>query len=90
MKRKKLQKGFCKYCRKHTVKKVSVWKKRAPSILSKGQRKFIEVCKGYGGFPRPKPSGKKKIRKLTINYSCQDCSKIMMEGNLKAKKVEIL
>lgn len=71
---------FCPHCKKHTQHEVHTVKKRARGELSWGQRHFREVYKGYGGFPRPKPSSEKPTKKVDLRFKCKECGKEHMRG----------
>ena len=81
---------YCPYCRKHTKHKVSVVKKRKASELTWGQRQFREVCKGYGGYPRPLPSSQKTVKKVDIRYTCTVCGKSHPGKGFRAKVFELV
>ncbi|HIJ97829.1 TPA: 50S ribosomal protein L44e [archaeon] len=64
---------FCKWCKKHTAHTVGTVKKHTRRTLSLGQRRFRRKMRGYGGFPKPKPEGKKPTQRLDLRYTCKDC-----------------
>ena len=76
MKMKKKIKRYCPYCKKHTLHTVELAKKRKASELTWGQRQFRRVLAGYGGYPRPLPSGSKPVKKLDLRYKCSECGKM--------------
>ena len=86
---------YCKYCRKHTLQKVKQEKKRARSSAhpeSSSQRRFKRKTKGYGGFPRPQPSGEgKPSKKVDLRFKCSVCNKVNVKGKgFRAKKFELV
>lgn len=81
---------FCPFCRKHTEHEVEVVKKRPRGKLKKGERAFQRKLKGYGSFPRPKPSGEKPTKKLDLRFKCKECGKKHTRGKgFRVKKFEI-
>lgn len=79
---------FCKTCLKHTSQKCSEQKKKKPSELKKGQRRFRRKLKGYRGFPRPKPSSKRTIKKHSLLYVCSLCKKKNLSATNRFSKIE--
>ena len=92
MKRKSNQISYCKKCQKHQKGILSITKKKNPSELSRGQRKFRKITSGYGGFPRPKPKPKKQnpIKRANLMWKCTICNKATHPGGIKAKKAIIV
>jgi large subunit ribosomal protein L44e len=90
MKMPKKVRIYCPYCRKHTDHSVEQAKKKPRRKMAQGQRRFKEKLKGYGSFPRPKPSYEKPTRKLDLRYKCKECGKKHMKGKgFRVKKFEI-
>ncbi|HHH79287.1 MAG: 50S ribosomal protein L44e [Thermoplasmata archaeon] len=83
-------KRYCPYCGKHTVHEIERVKKKKASELKQGQRRFRRVTRGYGGFPRPKPSGREKTsRRMAIRYRCTVCGKRHHAPTIRTKRLEI-
>jgi large subunit ribosomal protein L44e len=91
MKAPKEQRRFCPFCKKHTIHKVEVAKKRPRSKNSKSQRSFERKLKGYGSFPKPNPKGREKpTKKLDLRYKCTECGKTHPIGKgFRVKKFEL-
>ncbi|MCW1296765.1 MAG: 50S ribosomal protein L44e [Candidatus Parvarchaeota archaeon] len=97
MKIPKQIKRYCPYCRKHTLHKViQVKSGKKRSSLSKGQRRFKKIMKGYGGFPRPKMEkgskyGAKVTKKLDLRFKCTVCNKTHTQKyGRRTKKFELV
>ena len=90
MKIKKIKKFFCKNCVIHQNHNISIFKKSKSSELKKGQRKFRRLTKGVGGFPRPKPSGSKPTKKISLIFKCLKCDYQFHFKGLRSKKIEII
>lgn len=82
---------YCPSCGKHTEHEVDRPRKRPPSELKSGQRRFRRVTRGYGGFPRPKPEGREKpTKRVNLRYTCNECGKAHhKKGSNRAKKFEL-
>jgi len=91
MKVPKTQRIFCPFCKKHTKHTVERVKKKPRSKLKQGERRFRRKLKGYGSFPRSKPSYEKATKKLDLRYRCKVCRKSHMKGKgFRLKKFEIV
>ncbi|MBN2420676.1 50S ribosomal protein L44e [Candidatus Woesearchaeota archaeon] len=101
MKLPKQQNRFCPKCRKHTMHKVLIAKKRTKGTarpLSRGS--LVRAHKrsegiGIGGHgryskpPKPKMTGKKQSKKTDLRYECSICKKQQVQRKgIRAKKVE--
>lgn len=93
---------YCKYCKKHTLMKVSQSKKSG----SRGALKHGSIVRakkrglGHGAGnkgrwgSRPainkfKMTGKKQSKKTDLRYKCTVCNKSMVQSHgVRAKKVE--
>jgi large subunit ribosomal protein L44e len=89
MKRPREINTYCPHCEKHTAHEIEKVKKRQPSELKWGQRRFRKITAGYGGFPRAKPHGEKPTRRVSILYRCKDCKKAQQRACIRAKKFEL-
>lgn len=82
---------YCKYCNKHTPHTVEVVKKKSRRKLAQGQRRFRRKLKGYGSFPKPKPSYEKPTKKIDLRYKCKECGKKHTKGKgFRVKRFEIV
>ena len=90
MKIPKQQKRYCVKCKKHTLQKVDLAKRKPRSTLARGQRRFLRKMKGYGSFPKENPKGREKAtRKLDLRFTCTVCNKKQIIGQgFRTKKVE--
>lgn len=86
---KKELKRYCRSCLKHSFQKIKINKKKKPSELKQGQRKFRRTLKGYRGFPRPKPSAKRTIKKHSLLAICNICFSKSIFSTNRLKKIEI-
>ena len=89
MKRPREVNTYCPHCAKHTPHEIEKVKKRQPSELKWGQRRFRKITAGYGGFPRAKPHGEKPTRRISILYRCKDCKKAQQRACIRSKKFEL-
>ena len=89
MKVPKKMRTYCPYCKEHTEHKIKIQKPRRRGELKQGQRRFRRKMKGYGGYPRPKPSGEKSTRKRDIRYICSKCKKMHTRKGFRVKKFEL-
>jgi len=72
----KTRRTFCKgkKCKKHTLHKVTQYKKGKDSIYAQGKRRYDRKQRGYGG--QTKPIFKKKAKttkKITLRMECTEC-----------------
>ncbi len=88
MKMPKKRRTYCKWCRKHTVHKIKLVKKKKRGELKQGQRRFRRIEKGYGGYPRPKPHGEKPTRRHDLRFTCEVCGKSSTKKGFRTKKLE--
>jgi len=86
MKIPKAKKRYCPYCKKHTVHKVALAKKKKPRSMTYGSKvraKRRGVARGAGNMGRySKPAiskfkmtGKKTSKKVDLRFECKDCKK---------------
>ncbi len=81
---------YCPRCKKHTVHKVSIYKKGKESGLRWGVRKHEEEKKGYGGQKWPQLRRKAKTtKKVTLKLTCVECGYILMKEGIRLRKAEI-
>ena len=100
MKKPKVIKRYCPYCKAHTEHKVSQNKKRNASSLTYGSKiraKKRGKARGKGGkgrYSKPaiskfKMTGKKLSKKTDLRYECKTCKKVHMQSKgIRAKRVE--
>lgn len=72
----KTRRTFCKgkSCRKHTLHKVSQYKKGTESKHAQGRRRYDIKQKGYGGQKKPIHHKKaKETRKIVLRLECSEC-----------------
>jgi len=87
----KIQRHYCKFCRKHTlhgIRRIGVGKKRRK--MAQGERRVDRKKKGFGSFPKSNPKGRAKpTRKLDLRYKCKECGKEHTIGKgFRVKKFE--
>jgi len=103
MKKPKVVKRYCPYCKKHTEHKVAAAKKRTPGSAhpmgygSKVRARLRGSARGTGNLGRySKPAiskfkmaGKKISKKTDFRYTCKECNKShVQKKGVRAKKVE--
>merc|ERR1712221_24979 len=74
----KTRKTFCKgkNCRKHTMHKVTQYKKGKDSLAAQGKRRYDRKQSGYGGQTKPIFHKKAKTtRKIVLKMECTDCKR---------------
>jgi large subunit ribosomal protein L44e len=72
----KTRRTFCKgkSCKKHTLHKVSQYKKGKDSIHVQGKRRYDMKQKGYGGQKKPVFHKKAKTtKKIVLRMECTEC-----------------
>lgn len=73
----KNKKTFCKFvCKKHTLHKVSQYKKGQESTMAQGRRRYDSKQKGFGGQKKPIFRKKAKTtKKITLKLECLTCKR---------------
>lgn len=69
----KMMKTYCPKLKKHTMHKVSQYKKGKDSTTVQGKRRYDAKQKGFGG--QTKPIFKKKAKttkKITLKFECTE------------------
>uniref|UniRef100_A0A7S3KN66 60S ribosomal protein L44 n=1 Tax=Euplotes crassus TaxID=5936 RepID=A0A7S3KN66_EUPCR len=62
---------YCKKARKHSVFKVSIYKKGKDGIRHQGKRRYDRKQKGFGGQTKPIFRKKaKQTKKVTLKLEC--------------------
>jgi len=72
----KQRRTFCKgkKCRKHTLHKVTQYKKGKDSVFAQGKRRYDRKQKGYGGQTKPIFHKKAKTtKKIVLKMECTEC-----------------
>ncbi|MBS3056456.1 MAG: 50S ribosomal protein L44e [Candidatus Aenigmarchaeota archaeon] len=87
----KVQRRYCRFCKKYTEQTVTEAKRKPRKKNSRSQRRFMRKMKGYGSFPRQNPKGREKpTKKLDLRYKCAECKKTQSIGTgFRVKKFEI-
>ena len=100
MKKPKVIKRYCPYCKSHTEHKVNQNKKKNASSLTYGSKvraKRRGAARGKGSLGRySKPAiskfkmtGKKLSKKTDLRYECKTCKKVhVQKQGIRAKRVE--
>ena len=79
-------KTYCKKCLKHTVHKVSQYKKGKDSLLRQGKRRYDAKQAGFGGQTKPVFRKKaKNTKKITLKLECTKtkCKSFRVIGRAK-------
>ncbi len=91
MKMPKTVRAYCPKCRTHTDHEVERVRKKKPSELKAGQRRFRRVTAGYGGFPRPRFEGREKpTKRISIRLRCKVCKFAVTPPTKRARKFELV
>ncbi|RWS15416.1 60S ribosomal protein L44-like protein [Dinothrombium tinctorium] len=71
----KTRKTYCKgKCKKHTMHKVTQYKKSKESVHAQGRRRYDRKQRGYGGQKKPILRKKAKTtKKIVLRMECSDC-----------------
>ncbi|KAL9661489.1 hypothetical protein QQ045_026313 [Rhodiola kirilowii] len=86
----KTKKTYCKNkeCRKHTLHKVTQYKKGKDSLAAQGKRRYDRKQSGYGGQTKPVFHKKAKTtKKIVLRLQCQSC-KHMSQHAIKAIAIQ--
>ena len=84
-------KTYCPYCKRHTIHKVEIVKKKPRRTLAQGQRRFLRKMKGYGSFPKENPKGREKpTKRVDIRLRCTVCGKSHSIEGWRAKKFKLV
>ena len=103
MKKPKIIKRLCPYCKKHTEHKLTQAKRRTPGSshpLSAGSKKRMRrrgLARGIGNLGKIsrgaissfKMTGKKASKKTDFRFECKECKKShQQKSGIRAKRVE--
>ncbi|CAH8593512.1 unnamed protein product [Schistosoma margrebowiei] len=72
----KTRNTFCKSakCKKHTLHKVTQYKKGKDSLYAQGKRRYDRKQSGYGGQTKPILRRKSKTtKKIVLRLECSQC-----------------
>ncbi|ERN04210.1 hypothetical protein AMTR_s00077p00123980 [Amborella trichopoda] len=75
----KTKKTYCKNkeCKKHTLHKVTQYKKGKDSLAVQGKRRYDRKQSGYGGQTKPVFHKKAKTtKKIVLRLQCQSCKHV--------------
>ncbi|KAL9274492.1 Large ribosomal subunit protein eL42-like protein, partial [Drosera capensis] len=75
----KTKKTYCKNkeCKKHTVHKVTQYKKGKDSLAAQGKRRYDRKQSGYGGQTKQIFHKKAKTtKKIVLKLQCQTCKHV--------------
>lgn len=82
---------YCPKCNKHTIHKVSIYKKGKEDYMHRGWRRYNRKKRGYGLQPKPIFHKNAKINKRTLPmFKCADCGRIDPGKAMRIKKFEIM
>ncbi|XP_030960161.1 60S ribosomal protein L44-like [Quercus robur] len=88
----KTKKTYCKSkeCRKHTLHKVTQYKKGKDSLAVQGKRRYDRKQSGYGGQTKPVFHKKAKTtKKIVLRLQCQSCKHMSQHPIKRCKHFEI-
>ncbi|CAN6203750.1 unnamed protein product, partial [Urochloa humidicola] len=83
---------YCKNkeCRKHTLHKVTQYKKGKDSLSAQGKRRYDRKQSGYGGQTKPVFHKKAKTtKKIVLKLQCQSCKHYSQHPIKRCKHFEI-
>ncbi|KAI0507499.1 hypothetical protein KFK09_013624 [Dendrobium nobile] len=88
----KTKKTYCKNkaCKKHTLHKVTQYKKGKDSLSVQGKRRYDRKQSGYGGQTKPVFHKKAKTtKKIVLKLQCQSCKHFSQHPIKRCKHFEI-
>lgn len=88
----KTKKTYCKSkeCKKHTLHKVTQYKKGKDSLAAQGKRRYDWKQSGYGGQTKPVFHKKAKTtKKIVLRLQCQSCKHVSQHPIKRCKHFEI-
>ncbi|KAJ6413442.1 hypothetical protein OIU84_006275 [Salix udensis] len=88
----KTKKTYCKNkeCKKHTLHKVTQYKKGKDSLAAQGKRRYDRKQSGYGGQTKPVFHKKAKTtKKIVLRLQCQACKHVSQHAIKRCKHFEI-
>lgn len=82
---------YCPKCNKHTVHKISIYKKGKENKMKQGTRRYTRKKEGYGSQPKPIFHKNAKMNKKTLPLlKCAECGRILHGKAIRLKKYEIV
>ncbi|CAM8892539.1 unnamed protein product [Rhodiola kirilowii] len=88
----KTKKTYCKNkeCRKHTLHKVTQYKKGKDSLAAQGKRRYDRKQSGYGSQTKLVFHKKAKTtKKIVLRLQCQSCKHMSQHAIKRCKHFEI-
>ncbi|KAJ4818681.1 60S ribosomal protein L44 [Rhynchospora pubera] len=88
----KTKKTYCsnKACRKHTLHKITQYKKGKDNLSAQGKRRYDRKQSGYGGQTKPVFHKKAKTtKKIVLKLQCQICKHYSQHPIKRCKHFEI-
>jgi len=88
----KTKKTYCPSdkCHKHTVHKISQYKKGKDNQHAQGTRRYHRKQQGFGGQPKPIFHKKAKVtKKIVIRLECTECGYRTQQKLKRAKHFEV-
>ncbi|AEE76760.1 60S ribosomal protein L36a [Arabidopsis thaliana] len=88
----KTKNTYCKNkeCKKHTLHKVTQYKKGKDSLAAQGKRRYDRKQSGYGGQTKPVFHKKAKTtKKIVLRLQCQSCKHFSQRPIKRCKHFEI-
>eukprot|EP00793_Prasinoderma_coloniale_P003406 PRCOL_00006642-RA len=88
----KSKKAYCKdaKCKKHTMHKVTQYKKGKDSLMAQGKRRYDRKQSGFGGQTKPVFHKKAKTtKKIVLKLQCTQCKRIAQKAIKRCKHFEI-
>ncbi|KAM7465163.1 hypothetical protein LguiB_012725 [Lonicera macranthoides] len=88
----KTKKTYCKSkeCKRHTLHKVTQYKKGKDSLAAQGKRRYDRKQSGYGGQTKPVFHKKAKTaKKIVLRLQCQGCKHVSLHPIKRCKNFEI-
>ncbi|KAI5071556.1 hypothetical protein GOP47_0013807 [Adiantum capillus-veneris] len=88
----KMKKSFCKGkdCKKHTLHKVTQYKKGKDSLYVQGKRRYDRKQSGYGGQTKPVFHKKAKTtKKIVLRLQCRSWKHVTQHPIKRCKHFEI-
>ncbi|CAA0395206.1 unnamed protein product [Arabidopsis thaliana] len=89
----KTKNTYCKNkeCKKHTLHKVTQYKKGKDSLAAQGKRRYDRKQSGYGGQTKPVFHKKAKTtKKIVLRLQCQSCKHFSQRPIKRCKHFEIV
>lgn len=87
----KTRKTYCRgKCGKHTLHKVTQYKKGKDSLMAQGKRRYDRKQRGFGGQTKPIFRKKAKTtKKIVLRLECSECKHQNQKAIKRCKHFEI-